>query len=85
MITTQAACCLISSKPGVAHGTTLDARLSETVKCAHCDEKYAVQYQSGDAGRVDDYEGKLLATAQHEVNESHSSLGHPPIISIWGI
>jgi len=85
MITTQAACCLISSKPGVAHGTNLDGRLSQTVKCAHCDEKYAVQYQSGDAGRVVDYEEKLLAVAQQKVDESHSSIGHPPIISIWGI
>jgi hypothetical protein len=85
MITTMAACCQISSKPGVADGTNLDGRLSQTVKCAHCDEKYAVQYQSGDAGRVVDYEGKLLAVAQQKVDESHSSIGHPPIISIWGI
>jgi hypothetical protein len=85
MITTQAACCLISSKPGVANGTTLDGRLSQTVKCGHCEERYAVQYQSGDIGRIVNYEGKLIATAQQKVDESHSSLGHPPIISIWGV
>ncbi len=84
MITTQAACCLISSKPGVCSSTTLGVRMSETVKCAHCAERYEVEYQSGEAERIPDYEEKLTV-AQQKVNDSHSALRHPAIISIWGI
>jgi hypothetical protein len=84
MIPVQAAFCLISSKPGVAHGTNLDSRLSKSIRCSHCDEQYTVQYQRDDMGRVQDYEAKLLSTGQQKVDESHSS-GHAPIISIWGV
>lgn len=84
MIPTQAACCLISSKPGVAHVTNLGARLSHSVKCASCDAEYSVDCEPSEFGRIKDYEEKLLMTAQQKVNESHAQ-GHPPIISIWGI
>jgi hypothetical protein len=84
MITTQAACCLISSQPGVANTTSLHGHLSQRVKCADCDAEYSVEYEPSEAGRIENYEQRLLANAQRKVNESHSSIGHPPIISIWG-
>jgi hypothetical protein len=84
MITTQAACCLISSKPGVAHSTTLGARLSQTVRCAECEAEYAVDYEPSDMGRTMDFERQLLSVAQQKVNASHQH-GHDPIISIFGI
>jgi hypothetical protein len=90
MITTQAACCLISTKPGVAHGTNLTGRFSEPVKCAYCDAEYRIEYVPSELGRIENYEGRLKAEAQQMVNQSHPSaadsiVGHPPIISILGI
>jgi hypothetical protein len=86
MIPTQAACCLISSKPGVANTVAgLYGRLDERVKGPECDAEYSVDYEPSELGRIENYADKLLATAQQKVNESHSSIGHPPIISIFGI
>ncbi len=89
MITTQAACCLISSKPGVSDGTTLTGRLSQPVKCAHCDAQYRIEFVPGDAARISDYEDRLRATAQQKVNQDHRadmpSTRHTSIIGIDGI
>jgi hypothetical protein len=85
MITTLAACCLISSKPGVGNTAGLHGYLSQRIKCDDCDVEYSVEYEPSELERIENYEEKLLSTGQQKVNESHSSIGHPPIISIWAI
>jgi hypothetical protein len=90
MITTQAACCLISSKPGVSHGTTFAGRLAQPIKCAHCDAEYRIEYVPSDRRRIENYDDRLRATAQEKVNHDHpwpenSIIGHTLIISIYGI
>lgn len=90
MITTQAACCLISAKPGVAHGTTFTGRFSKPVKCAHCDAEYRLEYAGGEIERIENYESRLRARAQRMVNADHSSNArstevHTPIISVLGL
>ena len=89
MITTQAACCLISTKPGVAHGTNFAGRFSEPVKCAHCEAEYRLEFAGGEIDRVADYEARLRTEAQRKVNADHPSdansvVGHAPIISVLG-
>jgi hypothetical protein len=85
MIATMAACCLISDKPGVGNTAGLHGRLSQSVKCSQCVAEYSVEYEPSDIGRLENYGEKLLSAAQEKVNGSHSQLGHPAIISIWGI
>ena len=89
MITTEAACCLISTKPGVAHGTNFTGRFSEPVKCAYCNAEYCLEYSGGEIGRIDNYESRLRAVAQWRINADHPSdadsiIGHTPIISVLG-
>lgn len=92
MITTQAACCLICAKPGVANTVSfagLTARFSEPVKCACCDAEYHLECASGEIERIDNYESRLRAEAQHRINGDHLSNanaigGHEPIISVMG-
>ncbi len=86
MIPTQAACCLISSQPGVVNSVAgLHTHLDQRVKCIECDAEYSVDYDPNEIGRVENYADKLLAVARQRINESHSPIGHPPIISVWGI
>lgn len=76
MIPTQAACCLISLQPGVANTVSgLHEHLPQRVKCAQCDAEYSVDYEPNEVGRVENYAGKLLATAQQKVNESQRLSG----------
>ena len=89
MITTEASCCLISTKPGVAHGTNFSRRFSGPVKCTHCDAEYHLEYSGGEIERIDSYESRLRAEAQRRVNADHPSdaetiIGHTPIISVLG-
>jgi len=88
MITTQAACCLISTKPGVANGTNYTGRFSEPVKCAYCDAEYRLEYAGGEIHRMANYESRLRAEAQRKVNADHPEAGsivpHSPIISVLG-
>jgi hypothetical protein len=89
MISTQAACCLISSKPGVANGTTLAGRLAQPVKCAHCEAEYRIEYALSDSERIANYDALLRAAALEKVNQDHpsdnSGLRHRTMISIYGI
>jgi hypothetical protein len=90
MITTNAACCLISTKPGAAHGTNYTGRFSEPVKCAHCDAEYRLEYAGGEIERIGNYESRLRAEAQRRVNADHltngvSIVGHTPIMSVMGL
>ncbi|MGA2730833.1 MAG: hypothetical protein ABSE96_23730 [Terracidiphilus sp.] len=90
MITTNAACCLISTKPGAAHNTNYTGRFSEPVKCAHCDAEYRLEYAGGEIERIGDYESRLRAEAQRRVNADHltngvSTVGHTPIMSVLGL
>jgi hypothetical protein len=90
MIATEAACCLISTKRGVAHLTNYTGRFSEPVKCAHCDAEYRLDYADGEIERIDNYENRLRAEAQKRVDTDHftnavSSVGHTPIISVMGL
>src|ERR1700733_8258748 len=87
MVTTQAACCLISTKPGVGHPTNYTERFSEPVKCAHCDAEYRLEYAGGEIKRIGNYESRLRAETQRKVNADHltnavSIVGHTPIISV---
>jgi hypothetical protein len=90
MITTNAACCLISTKPGVAHSTSYTGRFLEPVKCAHCDAEYRLEYAGGEIERIGNYESRLRAEGQRRVNDDHltngvSIVGHTPIMSVMGL
>jgi hypothetical protein len=50
--------------------------------------EYRIEYQSGEIERIENYESRLLATAQQKVDEDHrvdSVTGHSPIISVFGL
>jgi len=90
MITTNAACCLISTKPGVANGTNFTGRFSEPVKCEYCDAQYRLEYAGGEIYRIANYESRLRVEAQKMVNADHPSdpnsiIGHTPIIGVMGL
>lgn len=90
MITTEAACCLVSSKPGVAHTTNLMGRFAGLVECRHCDAEYRMEFASNEEARIDRYESRLRTAAQKMINADHianaqSIVGHTPIISVLGI
>src|SRR5580698_9419668 len=90
MIATEAACCLISTKLGVAHLTNYTECFSEPVKCAHCNAEYRLQYAVGEIKRIGDFESRLRAEAQRRVDADHltnavSSVGHTPILSVMGL
>jgi hypothetical protein len=80
----QAACGLISSKPGVANTTNLTGHLPETVKCTICGAEYHVDYNPNDLARVQEYEPKLRDEAQRLINADHgrSRVGHTGFIHV---
>jgi hypothetical protein len=85
MIVIQAACCLISSKPGVAHSTTLREKLERKIRCAYCDAEYRIEYNPVDRP-IESYENLLIVAAQKRVDHDHppeaSFMGHTPILGI---
>jgi hypothetical protein len=88
--TTHAACCLVSTKPGVANVTNFTGRFDQTVKCAHCSAEYRIDYTPSELGRIENYESRLRAEAQQKVNADHPFgaalfVGHRPHISIYGL
>jgi hypothetical protein len=89
MFTTLAACCLVSHQPGVSNGTTLNGRFDETVKCSYCDAEYRLEYSTGEAGRIENYEVRLRAAAQRLIDRDHPEdelvFRHTPIIGIDGL
>lgn len=90
MVTTEAACCLISQKTGVGHLTTYTGRFLEPVKCAHCDAEYRLEYAGGETKRIDNYESRLRDKVQRRVDADHltngvSLVGHTPILSVMGL
>ncbi len=90
MINTSAACCLISTQPGVTHSSSFSSRLSAPVKCAHCNVEYRLEFAHGESYRIPEFESRFRRTAQRMINADHSSggispAGHSPIISVNGV
>jgi hypothetical protein len=65
--------------------TSLTGKHPQPVSCGECGKVYSIEYSPADAGRIQDFERRLLA-AQDAVNDDHQMDGfdikHSPMVQI---